>query len=300
MSRLIPAVLCVAVLASSAAADTVYLRNGRAITECTVIDETTTTVVIRVKTGILTFPRKSVDYIERAEAPVKFTDWKGHLATSKSVAPPPRAAKGAKAAGGGAAESSGGSASEDVDPMLKKAALEAIGELKSGESERIAAAKRRLTALGLGIAPVLVENVRHTSVDVRRSCADVLGRLGAKNAVKPLIEALYAATPETGRAEVWNRSYMRSVDGALEKITGRGSGYNPRSSQQQKDVQKWVDWWGEKWADFPRQVGEPEIDKKDEQYKEKLAEAKALKLEKAAFPEPKSFSDVKKGVRPNR
>ena len=93
---------------------------------------------------------------------------------------------------------------------------------------------------------------------------------------------------------------MRSVNGALEKITGRDFGYNPRSSTQQKDVEKWVEWWKESWKNFPRQVGEPELDEKAEDYQQKLLEAKELSLGKVKFPPPEDFIGVQKGVTPGK
>jgi len=277
-------------LAAAAFADTVHLTNGRKITDCQVIDDSGDSIVVKVAQSTLYIPKSQVAFVEKSDKPTEFKGWDAGSATS-GAAP---AAGGAPAAtpGGASAGGASGAKKEDPDAVpedLRKRAEELLKDLDSSDSAAREASMRDLTALGMKITPLLITKLGDQSVYVRRGAAAVMGELGPRTAVKALVEALYAATPETERVEQWNRAYMRNVNVSLEKITGQNMNYNPRSQTQQDSVKKWVEWWDASWSQYPRQIGEPALDEKAADYAEKLKEAKKLKIERCAFAPPKDF-----------
>jgi len=292
------ALVAVAV-APAAPADTIYLRNGRTIVDCTVVREDAHVVVVRVKTGKLIISKREVDFVEKAEKPVKFVDWSKHLEISRPVAPEraPSTTSGAGEGSGDSAKKEGsggdspkGSVEEDlkkVPAALRKAALEAVGLLGAPDPDTRRSARRTLTSLGLKISPVLVSKLKDRDLQTRLAVADVLGGLGARDSVKPLMEALIGSTPDDGMVPAWNRSYVRSVHGSLERITGASLPYGYQFSNQKENIEKWIAWWDANWSKYPRQVGEPELDKKAEGYDEQLKKSKELDTRKISFPEPK-------------
>jgi hypothetical protein len=280
MTRLIlAAALAAAVLAGPAArADTVHLVNGRQITDCVILKETPTVVVVRVATGILTFPRSQVAYVEKSEQKLEFKSW-DELAREKPVG-------GGSAAGGDAAAGAAEAKDEDPDAVpedLRERAAAIMARMASDDSAEREAAQAEMARLGPKIVPALVDGLRDSRARVRRGCAAALRRLRATGAIKPLIEELVAGTPGKG-SEVPRDSvyYLEAVSRALDGIAGKTVNYNPRRESRFGKLQTWVDWWNSNWKRFPRQVGEPVLDEEAEDYEEQLRKAKEIEYGGAA------------------
>ncbi len=283
-------------LSAAAGADTIYLSNGRTITECKVISEAGDVVVVRVKTGLLKIPRNRIDYIEKSDKPVKFKDW-GEVTREKA----PASSGGASSTGtSGAAKADDPDDPDHVDPELKKSALAAIRRFSSADQADRAEARDELVSMGLRITPVLVGKLQDRELKVRRNVASVLGKLAPKNAIKPLLEAMYAATPAEGKAPYWDRSYLKEVYNALRATSNKSFTYRYKRSSASTDIEAWVEWWNESWPKLPRQVGEPVLDKEAEDYEVKLKEAKQLSGKKIKFPAPAGDADAQSGTRPGQ
>jgi len=117
-----------------------------------------------------------------------------------------------------------------------------ILEIKSSGSEAVAEALMLLTGhtsdgikikavdllgiLGYSSAvEVLIDLLKYSTEDVRRSAAVALGRIRSEQAIQPLLETI---------ASTINPTITDPAMVALEKITKRGFG---------RDEEKWIEWW---------------------------------------------------------
>lgn len=193
---------------------------------------------------------------------------------------------------------------EKVDPFAvpkdKKDAFDkAVKGLGSEQPSEREASKAKLKALGKDVIPGLAKLLQHSDAETRRTACDILNDLNAKNAIKQLVETLYAVMPGAGQAASYQRQYVRSLKTALQTTTGQAFiSVEPSSPLVQDGLKKYVEWYNANFDRLPPQIGEPEIEPTDPKYYEKLKEARALKLEKREWPRPPMSADIVTGEKP--
>ncbi|MBE7465173.1 MAG: hypothetical protein HS116_16980 [Planctomycetes bacterium] len=175
-------------------------------------------------------------------------------------------------------------------------AVKGLGSEKPSDRE---AAKAKLKSLGKDVIPGLAKLLQHSDAETRRTACDLLNDLNAKNAIKQLVETLYAVMPGSGQAASYQRQYVRSLKTALQTTTGQAFiSVEPSSPLVQDGLKKYVEWYNANFDRLPPQIGEPEIEPTDPKYYEKLKEARALKLEKREWPRPPMSADIVTGEKP--
>ncbi|GMV84035.1 MAG: hypothetical protein AMXMBFR7_52190 [Planctomycetota bacterium] len=175
-------------------------------------------------------------------------------------------------------------------------AVKGLGSEKPSDRE---AAKAKLKSLGKDVIPGLANLLQHADAETRRTACDLLSDFNAKNAIKQLVETLYAVMPGSGQAASYQRQYVRSLKTALQTTTGQSFiSVEPSSPLVQDGLKKYIDWYNANFDRLPPQIGEPEIEPTDPKYYEKLKEARALKLEKREWPRPPMSADIVTGEKP--
>jgi hypothetical protein len=183
-----------------------------------------------------------------------------------------------------------------LPPDVQKVVDEAMLQLDSDDPPVRAQAKQDLLAQGVQIIPALTEGLYHRKSEARAVCADILGDMSARNAIKQLIEAFYAAMPDRGECATYQRVFVRALGAALAKVTGQHFlDVEARSPLVQEKLAKYVLWYNDNYDRLPAQVGEPRIAPTDQEYPRKLKEARALKLEKREWPRPPLSADIIQG-----
>ncbi len=153
-------------------------------------------------------------------------------------------------------------------------------------------AKSALVGLGKDIIPEMILGLNHKDERVRVACCDVLGSLNARNAVKFLIETLYAVLPEKGNAAAYHRGYIRSLKTTLASTSGQAFiNVEPNSAFVQDGLLKYIEWYEVNYDRLPPQVGEVEVDPTDPDYVKKLKDARKLVLKKRTWPRPPMSAD---------
>ena len=274
-------------LAAAAAADDVILVSGGELNHCTVVYEGPDEIVVKRGGTEMVFRRSQVLRIIRGQvekAPLRETP-----------SPPPAPAAPAEEEAAAPAAPAPPTEEKAVPPPPPRPRREAgrikglVDELASNDKEARQSARFALVALGKKAHPELAEALTDSRYWVRFYAARIFRELGARETTKALLEALYAAVPETGRCPSGTRPYVRAVRDALRASTGMSFGLSPRYQSQGAALKKWIEWWEKNYEGFPPQVGEEELDPAGEDYAEKLKEARKPELQKKTFPRPPTW-----------
>ncbi|MCW8133948.1 MAG: hypothetical protein KIS92_26620 [Planctomycetota bacterium] len=190
----------------------------------------------------------------------------------------------------------GGPSWPKVEASAQAQARPWIARLGSTDPGLRAEARAKLLMLGKTVRPLVVEGLYHDNALVRTECAVLLGDERAQDALKFLVEAFYAAMPERGEAPTYQRTFVRALVGALERLSGRSfSVVEARSPLIQGTLRDYIGWYNEHIERLPAQMGEPDLSPLDPRYFEKVQALRALVLEKRAWPRPPLSVDMAVG-----
>lgn len=324
---------CAVLLCFSAAAraDTIFFTDGAEI-EGKILRVTAHTVVVRLPNGrTCVYQKRNVEMIvyerddEEKEAAGKTTE-PGRAGTTakkeaavgaqpdqtKKAAPPAGegGGSGGEAAAGKKTEGGKNTAEDEKPPPLaafpkgekrleekdERRLLELMRRLADSDATVRAKASAGIYAFGKDAVPYLAAGLYDGNVRARSTCAKLLGKLGARKAIKQLIEVLYAALPETDRPATYQVPFIRALKPTLARVTGRRFiSVQPSSVLVQEGLKKYIAWYNENIDGLPRQLGEPELDRTAADYVEQLHKARALKLEKHAWPRPPTVAELGAG-----
>lgn len=173
-----------------------------------------------------------------------------------------------------------------LDRRTRERLMMLLGRLRDPDESIRTVARRRIVAMRAPAVPYLSKLLTDNSIRVRRQAAYALKEIRATGAIKVLIEALYAGTPEKTRIPHWNRLYMDAVDAALRATTRKTFRYNARSARSRKSMRKWLDWWNQHIDKHPEQFSDPVLERDDPKYEETLREFRELKLYRKSYPAP--------------
>lgn len=286
-------------------ADIVFLRNGRPIQDAWIVHERgdwVTIVIIKdgVEKGRLTIQRRQIRYVEQVGARPDFLKARRKQSRPKvkfeSLNPETAKIPAPKSKGEPKPEKTQAAEPVDktrvgtfaADEKTRKKLDGLFAEFNSDDENTRTRARGELVAIGKPAIPGLIQRLTDKSLRVRTQAARGLRDMKDDGATKPLIEALYAGTPEKGmKVPIFNRHYMRSVSQALQSITGKNFNYMVNSKNRAAPaVDKWVKWWDEVKETYPEQFTDPVIDKDDDESKKKWTEARKLKLDRTKFSPP--------------
>ena len=179
-----------------------------------------------------------------------------------------------------------------------------ISALSSPDSESRASARESLKELGKAAVPALTEALAHPSGFTRTAAAELLGQSNARESVKALLTALRGAIPDGKKVRPWQRPFVRALEKSLRSITGQSISIRDRSTAQDKNVAKYIEWWDGATApkaddkkasgacvdwDTP-QMGEKPVEKDDPERVIKLWKARSIGTTAYSYAPPSSFS----------
>lgn len=186
----------------------------------------------------------------------------------------------------------------DYTAEEKKKFEELMQALDTDDPNARASAQSELGALGTKAIAAIVDGLQHKRVEARASCATLLSQMNARNAVKQLIEVLYAALPEKGEAATYQVVFIRALKVALASTTGQSFiTVEADKPLVQDGLKKYIAWYNENFDRLPPQIDEELIEPTDPDYMKKLKEQRALKLEKKEWPKPPLSVENSIGVR---
>ena len=180
-------------------------------------------------------------------------------------------------------------ADKKKEEEFKKQVNDLVNLLKSPDESVREQALAQLRDIGKRALPVLADRLTDTDHAIRFQVSKLFLDMKPKEAIKAMIEAMYAASPEQGGAPQYLEYYLRHIQLALRDATGVSAAYNPLAATQAGVVQQYVDWYNENWDKLPPQVTDPPLDKDDPDYQTKFKEARALKLTRRTL-RPPSFA----------
>jgi hypothetical protein len=166
------------------------------------------------------------------------------------------------------------------DPVKLDQLRDAVNSLRSGNEANAVNLIRDSGPEGLG---ALVRfGLYHESPLVRTRAIQLLAQMGGQSAMKPLVEAFYAAAHPT--IAPYQVQYVETLTDHISRLAGRNFHFYVRSGARAPMVaENMVQWWRQNYAKLPPQLGEPELDPNDECYQTQLAELRALTLERREF-----------------
>ncbi|MFH0939673.1 MAG: hypothetical protein V1899_10400 [Planctomycetota bacterium] len=312
-------------LSATYCADTVFLTNGVEI-EGTVLEESTSTVVIKLRNGVnYSLRRIDVDTIvyeikaaPKASAPVGKSEIK--IQPAKSDNKIPSAAKSDDKKVNETKTNDSKTKKDDKETNVKKDEddwspppelagfpdkakrmdkvkesifMSALEKLANNDETVRRAAQDEIIALGAESLPYVVAGINHTNVNARSVCMTLVSQFNGRSAIKQVIEVFFSAMPETGEAATWQVPFIRAIKSTLPAISGQSFITGEANNVSvQNGLTKYIDWYQANYDRLPPQLGEPKLDATDPEYDKKLKEARALKLAKRSWPRPPVLSDL--------
>ncbi|MBN1808663.1 MAG: HEAT repeat domain-containing protein [Planctomycetes bacterium] len=261
------------VLALSAAADNVYLTNGKVYRRVRARRMDDGRVEITIAGGTMILQQEQVAYIEKEEVPEE--ELKG--AGEPELSPVLRAIA-EKVASKTADTGKGGKPSQE-----EKQAKSFLALLKDPDEGVRAQGAAALAGMGNAAVPYLVEALGDKNNAYRYQVSKVLYEIRPRQAIKPMLEAMYAASPEQGPAPHFLQQYLVNLRNTLRATTGQQFNYQPDLASQAAAMKKWVEWYEKNWEKLPEQMTDPKIEKDDPEYKKKFEEGRKLNLARRAF-----------------
>ncbi len=295
-ARLLIQALAVLALAGAARADTLTLDNGRRL-RGRIVRRSGGQVVIQLENGgRITVAANRVVMVEPdAKArprlprlPVGAEEKpKPKPGVEKPGKPPEKSGRETKPAAPEA---------EKPDPELTARIAALIGGMGASEGrdaqEQRTAARAALAAIGEPALPALCRALEDSSWQRRLSAAIALGQIGSKEAVKPLLVAVYTGTPAAGKkAAWWEKQYLNECARSFGRIAGSSYGYDADKVTAGKAAEKMLEWWGKNHEDYPLQIGDkpPKPKKEGEKEEEKPDPVEEIKkLPARRYPKPPS------------
>jgi hypothetical protein len=133
-----------------------------------------------------------------------------------------------------------------------------------------------------GLGALVRFGLYHQSPIVRARSVQLLSQLGGQSALKALVETFYSAAHPT--IPPYQVQFVENLTDQITRLTGHNFHFYVRSGARAPMVaQNMVQWWRQNYAALPPQLGEPELDPKDECYATELADLRALTLERREF-----------------
>ena len=139
-----------------------------------------------------------------------------------------------------------------------KAHLEKLGTEGAPNAAVRASARAGLVKIGEPAVEELVGALGDPSPLRQEQAAGVLGEIGSKRAVKPLLVELEANTPKSAKPSAGTAAVLDAMAAALNKITGQNFPYQAADPELSGLVIiRMQVWWKENAEKFPPQIGEP-------------------------------------------
>jgi hypothetical protein len=174
----------------------------------------------------------------------------------------------------------------------------ALARMATTDDAARRAARAEIRAMGAGVLPYLVAGSNYPHVEARAACMALIGELNGRNATKQVIEAFYAAMPESGAAPTYQTPFLQEIKRTLAAITGQSFiEVSMRRSLAREGLDEYVAWYDANWDRLPPQLGEPKLDPTSPDYMKQLREARALKLEHRSWPVPPMPAEIVRGTR---
>jgi len=169
------------------------------------------------------------------------------------------------------------------DPMVMRRLFDAVNALGFENTDSRADAHRILTSAGdEGLAVLLERGLYHPVPSVRTGAVRMLGTLGGKRVLKPLLEAFFAAAAPT--VPPYQVSYVDALASVISNVTGQNFSYYARRSARGPEVASaMVQWWNQNWQSLPPQLGEPELDLRTPSNVSYVKEFRQLNLQPRQF-----------------
>ncbi len=169
-------------------------------------------------------------------------------------------------------------------------ALENLGQLNAPDV--VDKARNDIQSLGKEALPYVVAGIQHINVETRAECMKMIPSMDGQRAVKQVIEALFAAIPDSGRPASYQVPYLDAIKSTLSSITGQSFITGQVKDSQIQDASKaYIDWYNANLMTLPPQMGEKKISETDPDFIKKVTEARQLKLAKRSWPVPAQPAD---------
>jgi hypothetical protein len=264
-----------AIFAGTVAADNVYLKNGQVYTECVAKNLPNGSVEITLKGGKLVLPQSEIAYVEKEK--VNEEELKPGQPELSPILEAWEAAKGAQQSGGQAKQ-------EEAAQQVKQL----VELFKDPDATVRNQAVDTLVTMGSKATPYLLPFLDSDDMATRLHVSAVLAQSKPKDAVRQLLQALYAGSPPAGRAPYYMTDYLTNINTALMAATGQNFYYLPNIDTQFEAVDKYVEWYKANVMTLPPQIGDPQKKEgeEDKAYQDRVAKARELKLARKSFVAP--------------
>jgi len=283
------AILTVAVIfTGTASADNVYLKNGQVYTDCVAKTLPNGNVEITLKGGKMVLPQTEIAYIEKEK--VNEEDLKAGEPELSAVLKAWEAAKGKKEEAG----------TETKPDETAQQVQQLVGLFKDPDTTVRDQAVQSLVAMGSKATPHLLKYLEDSDPAIRLHTSAVLAQTKPKDAVRQLLETLYAGSPPQGRAPYYMVEYLMNINTALVGVTGQNFYYIPNIDTQFEAVDKFVEWYKANVTTLPAQIGDPKKKEgeEDKAYEERVAKARQLKLARRSFEAPGAVPETPETPQP--
>jgi hypothetical protein len=167
------------------------------------------------------------------------------------------------------------------DPLILGRIRATIDNLRSDLA--VIDSRRILQDMGdVGLLSLAEYGLYHESPIVRARAAQMLGEMGGRRALKPLIEAYYSAAKPT--IEPFQVNYVETLLNQISNITGQTfHAYARAGTSAPLVADKLLEWWSQHYAELPPQIGEPRLEATNVNYSHELAVLRGLKLQHREF-----------------
>ena len=270
------AILAVAaIFTGTVAADNVYLKNGQVYTECVAKNLANGSVEIALKGGKIVLPQSEVAYIEKEQ--VNEADLKAGEPELSAVLEAWKSAKGTEGAG-----------TQTKPDQTAQQVQQLVALFKDPDATVRNQAIQELVTLGPKATPFLLGYMQDSDTATRLHTSAVLAQTKPREAVRQLLEALYAGSPAEGRAPYFMNDYLTNINTALVGATGQNFYYLSNIDTQFEAVDKFVEWYKASVMTLPPQIGDPQKKEgeEDKAYQDRIAKARELKLARRSFVAP--------------
>jgi len=172
--------------------------------------------------------------------------------------------------------------------------MDVMNALATPNPDIRARAKSQMLAFGPEVLPYALAAAQHTNVEARAAAMDVIGQLpNSSEAIKPVIEMMYSALPESGEPASYQVPYLRAAKTTLHKVAGQSFiNVEPSSALIQVGMKSAIDWYKANLDRLPKQITDPKLDATDPEFVTKLRKARELKLLKREWPRPAMSADI--------
>ncbi|MFH1421627.1 MAG: HEAT repeat domain-containing protein [Planctomycetota bacterium] len=249
ISRIVLSLLFLLLFILHVSADTVTLKNGGKL-HGKVIMETEKEVVIEVAgSGTITIPKKDYISVEKNEkdAEIPKTSWVTEDKPTEPQKEPAETTPG---------EEPLKPEEKPISPELKAKIDELIFQLSHRKASWRSNAKAELAKIGKPAVDALIIALKQGTLWQRQAAADLLGTIGDKKAIEPLIGALSDQDTLVCKGAVSSLSSLTNQDFAVD--------HKSPPAERQEAVDKWKKWLEKKKQEEEESKNPPQQPEEDE------------------------------------